>query len=97
VIPQEPASATLARLASGPGERVVSDDSDDKVLDFGFFARVAGIVLGIGILCFIGFAIFIGFTYAWGIGGAFLVLIAGLIIFGLIYDRTHQPRDLDVG
>ena len=69
---------------------------EEQGLDFGFFAKVAGVIFGIGILAFIGFAIFIGLTYAWGLLGAFVVLFAGLILFGFIYDRRHQPRDSDL-
>lgn len=69
-------------------------EEEEQGLDFAFFAKVAGIIFGVGILAFIAFAIFIGLTYAWGLLGAFVVLFLGLILFGLFYDRRHQTRDL---
>ena len=66
----------------------MSSDSDDG-LGFGFYAKLAGLILAIGIGVFIAFLIFARAVYAWGFLGAFLVISIVLLLFGWIYDRRH--------
>ena len=51
----------------------MSSNSDDS-LGFGFYAKLAGLILAIGIGVFIAFLIFARAVYAWGFLGAFLVI-----------------------
>ena len=66
----------------------MSSNSDDS-LGFGFYAKLAGLILAIGIGVFIAFLIFARAIYAWGFLGAFLVISIVLLLFGWIYDRRH--------
>ena len=67
----------------------MSSNSDDDSLGFGFYAKLAGLILAIGIGVFIAFLIFARAVYAWGFLGAFLVIAVVLLAFGWIYDRRH--------
>ena len=67
----------------------MSINSDDGSLGFGFYAKLAGLILAIGIGVFIAFLIFARAIYAWGFLGAFLVISIVLLLFGWIYDRRH--------
>jgi hypothetical protein len=60
---------------------------DDEKLGAGFFLKVAGVCVVVGIGVMVLALIFWRAVYAWGFFGAFLALAAVLIIFGLIYDR----------
>jgi hypothetical protein len=66
----------------------VGIQSDDS-LGFGFYAKLAGIILAIGIGVFIAFLIFSRAVVAWGFLGAFLVIAILMLAFGWIYDRRH--------
>jgi hypothetical protein len=66
----------------------VSIESDGS-LGFGFYAKLAGAVLAVGIGVFIVFLIFSRAVVAWGFFGAFLVIGLLLLAFGWIYDRRH--------
>lgn len=66
----------------------MSSNSDDG-LGFGFYAKLAGLIIAIGIGVFIAFLIFARAIYAWGFLGAFLVISIVLLAFGWIYDRRH--------
>ena len=66
----------------------MSSDSDDS-LGFGFYAKLAGLILVIGIGVFIAFVIFSRAIVAWGFLGAFLVIALVLLAFGWFYDRRH--------
>lgn len=66
----------------------MSSNSDDS-LGFGFYAKLAGIILAIGLGVFIAFLIFARAVYAWGLLGAFLVITVVLLAFGWLYDRRH--------
>jgi hypothetical protein len=66
----------------------VSSDSDDG-LGFGFYAKLAGLILVIGIGVFIAFVIFSRAIVAWGFLGAFLAIALVLLAFGWLYDRRH--------
>ena len=66
----------------------MSIESDDS-LGFGFYAKLAGIVLAVGICVFIVFLIFTRAVVAWGFLGAFLVIALVMLAFGWIYDRRH--------
>jgi hypothetical protein len=66
----------------------VSIESDGS-LGFGFYAKLAGAVLAVGIGVFIVFLIFSRAVVAWGFLGAFLVIGLLLLAFGWIYDRRH--------
>jgi hypothetical protein len=71
-------------------ERVrVSVSSTDEGLGFGFYAKLAGLILVIGIGVFIAFLIFARAIYAWGFFGAFLVIAIAMLAFGWLYDRRH--------
>ena len=66
----------------------MSSDSDDS-LGFGFYAKLAGLILVIGIGVFIAFVIFSRAIVAWGFLGAFLAIALVLLAFGWLYDRRH--------
>jgi hypothetical protein len=66
----------------------VSSDTEDG-LGFGFYAKLAGLILVIGIGVFIAFLIFARAIFAWGFLGAFLVVAIVLLAFGWLYDRRH--------
>jgi hypothetical protein len=67
----------------------VSKDSSDDSLGFGFYAKLAGIIIAIGIGVFIAFLLFARAVFAWGFLGAFLVIAILMLAFGWIYDRRH--------
>lgn len=56
------------------------------------FGWLAGIVLLIGLIVMVGFLIFTRAIYAFGLFGAFLLLAAGLLVFGWVYDRRLDQR-----
>jgi hypothetical protein len=65
------------------------DEDEDEGLGAGFFLKIAGVVVALGILTMIVFLIFSRAVYAWGFFGAFLVLGAVLCLFAWIYDRRN--------
>jgi hypothetical protein len=70
------------------------EEDDDEGLGAGFYFKIAGICLLIGIAAIIFMRIWWRATYAWGFFGAFIALGAVLALFGWIYDRRH-PRIRD--
>jgi hypothetical protein len=61
-------------------------------LGFGFYARLAGITVAIGIACLILMLIFTRALYAWGVFGVLLALGAVLLLAGWLIDRRAQRR-----
>jgi uncharacterized membrane protein len=61
-------------------------------LGFGFYARLAGITVAIGIACLILMLIFTRALYAWGVFGVLLALGAVLLLAGWLTDRRAQRR-----
>jgi hypothetical protein len=64
----------------------------DEGLGFGFYARLAGITVAIGIACLILMLIFTRALYAWGVFGVLLALGAVLLLAGWLTDRRAQRR-----
>ena len=64
---------------------------EDAGLGAGFFLKIAGACLALGIIALIVFLIFWRAAYAWGFFGAFLAFAALLCLFGWLYDRRN-PR-----
>jgi hypothetical protein len=64
---------------------------EDEGLGAGFFLKIAGVCVGVGIIVMILFLIFWRAVYAWGFFGSFLALAAVLCLFGWLYDRRN-PR-----
>lgn len=56
------------------------------------FGWLAGITLLIAVIMLVGFLIFSRAVYAFGFFGAFLLLSAGLLIYGWVYDRRQDKK-----
>jgi hypothetical protein len=80
--------AILAQVA-GEENSTLTPRDEDEGLGFGFFLKLAGVCVVGGILVLILFLIFWRAVYAWGLFGAFLVLAAGLSLFGWLWDRRN--------
>jgi hypothetical protein len=63
--------------------------SDDDGFGFGFWAKVAGLIVAAGLIAMILFLIFSRLLYAFGFLGAFLIGALLLLLFGWIYDRRN--------
>jgi hypothetical protein len=66
----------------------MSIEKDDS-LGLGFYGKLAGLILLIGIGVFVVFLIFSRAVFAWGFFGAFIVIALVLLAFGWFYDRRH--------
>jgi len=78
--------------------RLPCDDSavgDDDGIGFGFFLKLAGIVVGIGIIAMIVFLLIWRAVYAWGFLGGFLFFALVLIGFGWLSDRRKARQYAD--
>jgi hypothetical protein len=62
---------------------------DDDGLGAGFFFKIAGLCIALGVVAVIALLIFWRAAYAWGFFGAFIVLGGLLLLFGWIYDRRN--------
>ena len=69
--------------------RTPRDEDEDEGLGAGFFLKIAGVCVAIGIGAMIIFLIFSRAVYAWGFFGAFIVLGAVLCLFAWLYDRRQ--------
>lgn len=65
----------------------MDDDGDDEGLGVGFYFKIAGICLAVGVAALIFVRIFWRAMYAWGFFGAFIAIGILLLLFGWIYDR----------
>jgi hypothetical protein len=65
------------------------DEDDDEGLGAGFFLKIAGVCVAIGIGAMVIFLIFSRAVYAWGFFGAFIALGAVLCLFAWLYDRRN--------
>jgi len=72
------------------GGRALSDGSDE--LGSGFWWKVIGGVVLLGIVSLVLLAVFTRAIYAWGIGGAFLGVIVVLLGVAWVYDRRDKHR-----
>ena len=79
---------TGAQMA-GEENSTLTPRDEDEGLGAGFFVKIAGVVVALGILVMIAFLIFSRAVYAWGFFGAFLALGAVLCLFGWLYDRRN--------
>jgi hypothetical protein len=66
-------------------------NSDESVGGLGFYAKIVGVVLVIGLAIFIGLLAFARAAYAWGFLGAFAVVSVILLGIAWIYDRRNPP------
>jgi hypothetical protein len=76
---------------AGEQNSTLTPRDEDEGLGAGFFLKIAGVCVGVGIIVMILFLIFWRAVYAWGFFGAFLALAAVLCLFGWLYDRRN-PR-----
>ena len=68
------------------------DDVDDAGLDFRFWLKVGGVVIGLGIAAMIAF-ILIGWAwYSWGLVGIFLFIALVFLVINWIYDRRRRKQ-----
>ena len=65
---------------------------DDEGLGFGFYVRLAGITIAIGIGSLILMLIFTKAIYAWGVFGVLLALAVVLLVAGWLVDRRDARR-----
>jgi general stress protein CsbA len=65
---------------------------DEEGLGFGFYAKMAGVVIGAGIAGLILMLILTRAAYAWGFFGAFLLIAVVLLAIGWLYDRREARR-----
>jgi high-affinity Fe2+/Pb2+ permease len=83
-------NAILARMAvEENGALTPRDEDDDEGIGAGFFFKVAGICVAIGIGAMIVFLIFSRAVYAFGFLGGFIAFGAVLCLFAWIYDRRN--------
>jgi hypothetical protein len=66
------------------------DEDEDEGLGTGFFLKIAGVCVAVGIIVMIFFLILSRAVYAWGFFGAFLALAAVLCLFAWFYDRRNS-------
>jgi Flp pilus assembly protein TadB len=59
---------------------------------FRFFAWLAAVIIACGVAGLVLMLIFTRAWYAWGLGGAFLLFAAVLLLFGWVYDRRQARR-----
>ena len=64
----------------------------EEKLGLRFFAWLAAVVIGGGLVLLIVLLIFSRAVYAWGFLGAFVVLGAILLLIGWLYDRREARR-----
>ena len=80
---------TGAQMA-GEENSTLTPRDEDEGLGAGFFLKIAGVCVGVGIIVMILALILWRAVYAWGFFGAFLALAAVLCLFGWFYDRRNQ-------
>jgi hypothetical protein len=78
-------------MAGEENSSTLTPRDEDEGLGIGFFLKIAGVCVGVGIIVMIVFLIFSRAVYAWGFFGAFLAVAALLCLFGWFYDRRN-PR-----
>ena len=61
-------------------------------LGAGFWLKMIGVVVAIGIAGLVVFLFITTAWYAWGFLGMFLFVVAVLAVFAWIYDRSHARR-----
>ena len=62
---------------------------DDPGLGFAFWAKLAGVVVAIGIAALILLLILTRAAYAWGFFGAMMAFVAILLLVAFFYDRRQ--------
>jgi hypothetical protein len=87
--PADKLNAILVQMAVDENSTLTPRDEDDEGLGAGFFLKIAGVVVAIGIGVMIIFLIFSRAVYAWGFFGAFIVLGAVLCLFAWLSDRRN--------
>ena len=65
---------------------------EEEGLGFRFYARLAGIGIGVAIAGLILMLIFSRALYAWGFFGIFLLLAVVLLVIGWQFDRREARR-----
>jgi hypothetical protein len=68
---------------------LVADDNGNG-LGFGFFLKIAGLVIAGGLIAMIIFLILSHFVYAFGFLGGFLIFAGLLLGIGWLWDRSHR-------
>ncbi len=74
---------------AGQENSTLTPRDEDEGLGAGFFLKIAGVCVAIGIGAMIIALIFFRAIYAWGFFGTFFALGAVLCLFAWIYDRRH--------
>lgn len=64
--------------------------ADDDGLGFGFFLRLAGIIVVCGLIGLILFLLLSKAVYAWGFLGGFLAFALLLLAIGWVWDRRSS-------
>lgn len=67
-------------------------NNDSEGLGFGFYAKLVGLCLGIGIIAFVILLLIARAAYAWGFLAAFLVFSLVLLGIAWFYDRRQASR-----
>ena len=88
--PADRLNAILVQMAVDENSTLTPrDEDDDEGLGAGFFLKIAGVVVAIGIGVMIIFLIFSRAVYAFGFFGAFIVLGAVLCLVAWASDRRN--------
>lgn len=74
---------------AGGLKQILSTRMGDDGLGAGFFFKIAGLCVALGVVSVIALMIFWRAAYAWGFFGAFIVLGGVLLLFAWIYDRRN--------
>ena len=67
-------------------------NNDSEGLGFGFYAKLVGLCLGIGLIAFVILLVLARAVFAWGFLAAFLVFSLVLLGIAAIYDRRQANR-----
>jgi hypothetical protein len=67
-------------------------NNDSEGLGFGFYAKLVGLCLGIGLIAFVILLLIARAAFAWGFLGAFLIFSLVLLGIAWIYDRRQANR-----
>jgi membrane protein implicated in regulation of membrane protease activity len=64
-------------------------NNDEEGLGFGFYAKLVGICLAVGLAAFVILLLIARAAYAWGFLGAFAIFSLILLAIAWIYDRRQ--------
>ena len=67
-------------------------NNDSEGLGFGFYAKLVGLCLGIGLIAFVILLVLARAVYAWGFLGAFAIFSIVLLAIAWMYDRREANR-----